>query len=69
MFWFYFGFRLGLVLGVTFEAHFGTQNWSNNCYFLGQFWIPFFWGLGVLWEASRAKKCRQSPTKTTFLKM
>ena len=47
------------------------------------FWIPFFevlelFGcllgafLGLLrlsWEASRAKKCRQSNAKTTFLKM
>ena len=25
-----------------------AQNWSKICFFV-QFWIPFFWGLGVLW--------------------
>ena len=45
----------------------------QNLLIFGPILDPFFLGfrssLRFSWEASRAKKCRQSPAKTTFLKM
>ena len=81
--WFNFWFIFGLVLVPILKPILGPKIGQNLLIFGSNFGslllgvlevfgclLGAFLGLLRLsWEASRAKKCRQSPAKTTFLKM